>query len=532
MSVMTIEISKIRRDGGTQSRAELNQDTVAEYTAAMHAGDSFPAVKVFYDGKDYWLADGFHRVKAASEANATVIQADVHQGTQRDAVLDSTGANSKHGLRRTQEDVRRAINTLLNDEQWVKWSDREIARRVGCDHKTVGRERAKLSGEIPQTRTVERNGTTYEMTATTKPAIVNSVGRAFEIGDIVRIAEQDSWKRDLYGKISAIDGDDIALDSVVSRSNKEQSKTLTVSRVRIFPINQMEYVYWYCHASYDVQIVLFPWKDYYVGFDVPYSIRSRGTESVSWKPLDGYSWDTAHAYRFHETYLKRWDETDVSYKVVKAEDTPDEMLDVLGRVGRARGKVNMPEELKSDSSNQPQKPEFPEWAKVGCPVRSKDNRQNAGFVESVWDGGTRWMIRVRDRRYGFTLSVTELEPCEPGFQLPQPIWNETQLQAFRQSSHHLFNFLDLRLIPDKGDFFDDLELVYQAVKAAREHYKPDPKPEPTPEPIQKTVIKAGMNVLTRTGRPGEVLDIIGGIANVKSGSYTNPHKVDTLKVKS
>lgn len=528
MSVMTIEISKIRRDGGTQSRAELNENTVTEYKEAMFAGDTFPPVKVFYDGKDYWLADGFHRVKAASEANATVIQAEVHQGTQRDAVLDSAGANAKHGLRRTQEDVRRAINTLLNDEQWGKWSDREISRRVGCDHKTVGRERARLSGEIPQTRTVERNGTTYEMTTTPKPAIVNSVGRGFEIGDIVRIAGQNTWERDLYGKISGIDGDDIIVDFVVSRSRKEQSKTLTVSRERILPINQPEYVYWYCHAFYDVQVVLFPWKDYYVSFDVPYSIRSRDSESVSWKPLDGYSWDTATAYRFHETYLKRWDETGVSYMVVKAEDIPTEMLDVLGRVGRARGKVNMPGELKPDSSNRPQKPDFPEWALVGCAVRSKTDSQKAGFVESVWDAGTNWMIRVRDRRYGFTLPVTDCEPCEAGFQLPQPVWNENQLQAFRKSSQNLYNFLDFRLVPNEGNFFDDLEVMYQAVKAAREEYG---KSKPKPEPIQKTVINVGMKVLTRTGRPGEVLDIIGGIANVKSGSYTNPHKVETLKAK-
>jgi hypothetical protein len=39
------------------------------------------------------------------------------------------GANSNHGKRRTNADKRKAVLTLLEDEQWAKWSDREIARR-------------------------------------------------------------------------------------------------------------------------------------------------------------------------------------------------------------------------------------------------------------------------------------------------------------------------------------------------------------------------------------------------------------------
>ena len=31
-----------------------------------------------------------------------------------------------HGLRRGNEDNRKAIMTLLRDEEWVKWSNRDI----------------------------------------------------------------------------------------------------------------------------------------------------------------------------------------------------------------------------------------------------------------------------------------------------------------------------------------------------------------------------------------------------------------------
>lgn len=39
--------------------------------------------------------------------------------------------------------------TLLNDPEWKQWSDREIARLCKVDHKTVGKIRKSLTGEIP-----------------------------------------------------------------------------------------------------------------------------------------------------------------------------------------------------------------------------------------------------------------------------------------------------------------------------------------------------------------------------------------------
>jgi hypothetical protein len=59
------------------------------------------------------------------------------------------------------------VLTLLNDPEWSKLSDREIAQHCKVDHKTVAarRPKPKVSGEIPQMqrRTVTRNGSTYTM---------------------------------------------------------------------------------------------------------------------------------------------------------------------------------------------------------------------------------------------------------------------------------------------------------------------------------------------------------------------------------
>ncbi len=166
-----LDISKIRRDGGTQPRVGTNVTVAEEYALAMSEGDEFPPVTVFFDGSNYWLADGFHRVVGAEGAGLLEINADVRQGSLRNAVLYSVGANAAHGARRTNEDKRQAVSRLLNDPEWAQWSDREIARQCRVGNKFVGDVRKAIC--VPNTdnifqpledkpkRKVTRNGTTY-----------------------------------------------------------------------------------------------------------------------------------------------------------------------------------------------------------------------------------------------------------------------------------------------------------------------------------------------------------------------------------
>jgi hypothetical protein len=157
-----LTMTDIREDGGTQSRTTLFIDTAEEYANAMVDGEVFPPVIVFYDGEEYWLADGFHRKMACEFLDMTEMEANVRQGTRRDAILYSVSANAAHGIRRTNDDKRAAVKMLLDDEEWAQWSDREIGRRCGVDGKFVGRLRPAPSAVKPQIgRKVKRGGTTY-----------------------------------------------------------------------------------------------------------------------------------------------------------------------------------------------------------------------------------------------------------------------------------------------------------------------------------------------------------------------------------
>ena len=141
-----LNLSAIIIDKGTQSRAAISEDTVSDYAEAMQAGDQFPAITVFFDGVDYYLADGFHRLHAAKRLHKASIQADVRTGTLRDAILYSLGANRDHGLRRSNADKRKCVQTLLEDFEWGELSVNEMARICGVSPQLVTAVKLEMEG--------------------------------------------------------------------------------------------------------------------------------------------------------------------------------------------------------------------------------------------------------------------------------------------------------------------------------------------------------------------------------------------------
>lgn len=113
MKVVDLPLSHISRNQRAQPRAKLDEQLIAEYADAMRQGEIFPPVTVFYDGKNYWLADGYLRFEAAARIGHDSISADVHEGTLRDATLWAVGANATHGRRRSEADRKWATRQLL-----------------------------------------------------------------------------------------------------------------------------------------------------------------------------------------------------------------------------------------------------------------------------------------------------------------------------------------------------------------------------------------------------------------------------------
>jgi len=147
----TLPMDVVRIDGGTQSRCRISQEMVDQYAESMADGAAFPPGVAFFDGSDYWLADGFHRYHALRKNKRASMVCRIVNGTLRDAILYSFGANGMHGMQMSNEDKRRIVLEMLNDFEWSEWSDREIARACHVSHPFVSKLRASLSGEQPET---------------------------------------------------------------------------------------------------------------------------------------------------------------------------------------------------------------------------------------------------------------------------------------------------------------------------------------------------------------------------------------------
>ena len=165
MKVLNMELLRI--DGGTQSRSAISQDQIDNYAEAMASGDKFPDVTVFFNGLEYYLADGFHRYFATKKLGKASICCNVVTGTLRDAILFSKGANFDNGLPRTNADKRKNVNDMLDDFEWQFWNNAEIAKACRVSAEFVRKVKAER-GIQPDTVKYKMGKKTFERKATSE----------------------------------------------------------------------------------------------------------------------------------------------------------------------------------------------------------------------------------------------------------------------------------------------------------------------------------------------------------------------------
>ena len=103
----------------------------------MKNGVKYDPVIVFKTGEEYVPADGFHRIYAAQKAGFSEIEAEIREGSLRDAILFAISANVKHGLYRSRADKRHAVLMALQDEELKKLSHKAVADKCAVNEKLV-----------------------------------------------------------------------------------------------------------------------------------------------------------------------------------------------------------------------------------------------------------------------------------------------------------------------------------------------------------------------------------------------------------
>ena len=143
----SLSVDVINISGGTQSRLKIDQNYVEEIYEKMKEEVEYDAVTIFFDGKEYWLADGFHRYHATRKLGKASIKCKITNGLLRDAILYSKSANNNHGLPPTLQDKLNNAKELCDDFEWSGFSNRQIGRICDVSHVTVAKLRI---GKVPE----------------------------------------------------------------------------------------------------------------------------------------------------------------------------------------------------------------------------------------------------------------------------------------------------------------------------------------------------------------------------------------------
>jgi len=139
----SLPIKDICLDGKTQQRP-VDDKVVAHYAGMMKDGSKYPAVEIITDGESYFLWDGFHRLAAARKLGKKYIEANVVNGTKRDAIFTSFSANKKNAFPRQPGTAKGIVEKILRDREWSKMAQTDIARHVGCTHQFVSKIQAEF----------------------------------------------------------------------------------------------------------------------------------------------------------------------------------------------------------------------------------------------------------------------------------------------------------------------------------------------------------------------------------------------------
>lgn len=148
--VKQIRLTNILVDEGIQPRAGgLDDGHVTDIIAAIEAGEELPPLVLYQNAANsLLLSEGFHRYEAYKRAGIKHAPCIVRKGERADALANACGSNTRHGLKRTNADKRRAVGLLL--EAFPQWSNPKVAEGAAVSVEFVRKIRPTEPGEKRQ----------------------------------------------------------------------------------------------------------------------------------------------------------------------------------------------------------------------------------------------------------------------------------------------------------------------------------------------------------------------------------------------
>lgn len=132
-------LSEIVVDDDVNVRAALDEATVEHYREVL---DSCPPPVVFDTGEGLLLADGFHRLEAATREGRESVTVECRSGGRPEAIAFAATANLTHGKPLTKPERVEAVRRVK--EIHPDWGKKRLAKATRLPATTVGRYLAQL----------------------------------------------------------------------------------------------------------------------------------------------------------------------------------------------------------------------------------------------------------------------------------------------------------------------------------------------------------------------------------------------------
>lgn len=132
MATQQIALKEIVVDSTVQIRHGNHEPTIRRYEESF---EKLPPVDVFRTPEGNLLADGFHRVAAATRLGHKHIDANVHRGTREDALEFAVIANTKNADPLSPTERDEGIRRLK--QLHPGWATRQIAEAMSVSSSTV-----------------------------------------------------------------------------------------------------------------------------------------------------------------------------------------------------------------------------------------------------------------------------------------------------------------------------------------------------------------------------------------------------------
>lgn len=157
-TTQTLRLEQVSLHDKLQPRAVIDEDVIQSYSEDMSSGDVFKEIDVFFDGDNYWLADGYHRYHAYSRIGQSDVSCNVYIGDFNEARKYALRANKSHGTRRNKTDIKRALELALDlwieterNESKLLPTQKELASLVGCSQQVTSKHWEYLLSSVQNT---------------------------------------------------------------------------------------------------------------------------------------------------------------------------------------------------------------------------------------------------------------------------------------------------------------------------------------------------------------------------------------------